>query len=190
LKVSTRCGLSPNARQIRAMADCDMPSWRASERVDQWVASLGVASKVVTSTRSTCSSVMVRAAPGRGSSARPSRRRATNRERHLVTVGRDTPSRAATSALLTPSAQVSTIRQRSASAWPEVRRRAQRSRVVRSSSVSASSGSLGPRRRGGLGVVLSIPEPYRTHNESTTRDTRPHWAESRPNLSCLDPTRA
>jgi hypothetical protein len=116
LKVSTRWGLSPNARQIRLMADCDMPSWRARLRVDQWVASAGVVSKVVTSTCSICSSVMVRAAPGRGSSASPSSRRATNRDRHLVTVGRDTPSRLTTSALLTPSAQASTIRQRNANA--------------------------------------------------------------------------
>ena len=107
LKVSTRCGLSPNARQIRLMADWDMPSWRARLRVDQWVASVGVVSKVATSTCSTCSSVMVRAAPGRGSSARPSSRRATNRERHLVTVGLDTPSRSATAWLLWPSAQAS-----------------------------------------------------------------------------------
>ena len=39
----------------------------------------------------------------------------------------------------------------------EVRRLAQRSRVVRSSSVSASSGSLGPRRRGRMSEVASIP---------------------------------
>jgi hypothetical protein len=33
--VSCRCGLSPKARQIRLMADGDMPSWRARLRVDQ-----------------------------------------------------------------------------------------------------------------------------------------------------------
>jgi hypothetical protein len=172
LKVSTRCGLSPNARQIRLIADCDMPSWRARLRVDQWVASAGVVSKVATSTCSTCSSVMVRAAPGRGSSASPSRRRATNRDRHLVTVGREMPSLAATSALLAPSAQASTIRQRSASAWPDVARRAHRCSVIRSSSESASSGSLGPRRRGGVWVAVSIHGPYQTNNESTTQNTR------------------
>jgi hypothetical protein len=58
-----------------------------------------VVSSVVTSTCSTCSSLIVRAAPGRGSSARPSRRRATNRERHLVTVGREMPSWVATADL-------------------------------------------------------------------------------------------
>jgi hypothetical protein len=72
----------------------------------------------------------------------------TNRDRHLVTVGRDTSSRRATSMLLAPSAQASTIRQRSASAWLEVSRRAQRSSVARSSSVNTSGGSFGPRRRG------------------------------------------
>src|SRR5215213_10408260 len=72
-------------------------------------------------TRSTCSSVIWSGAPGRGSSARPSSRRATNRDRHLVTVGRDTPSRSATSRLLVPSPQASRIRQRSSSAWLEVR---------------------------------------------------------------------
>jgi hypothetical protein len=92
LKVSTRCGLSPKARQIRLIADCDIPVARAKDRVDQWVASFGVVSRVMTSTCSICSSVIVRAAPGRGSSARPSSRRATNRDRHLVTVGRDTPA--------------------------------------------------------------------------------------------------
>ena len=97
-----RCGLSPNARQIRLIADCDLPTWRASDRVDQWVASVGVVSSVMTNTCSTCSSVMVRAAPGRGSSARPSSRRATNRDRHLVTVGREMPSRVATAWLLAP----------------------------------------------------------------------------------------
>ena len=47
-------------------------------------------------TGSTCSSVIVRGAPGRGSSDRPSSRAARNRARHLPTVCRDTPSCAAT----------------------------------------------------------------------------------------------
>jgi len=33
--VSTRCGLRPNARQIRDTADCDMPCDLAIDRVDQ-----------------------------------------------------------------------------------------------------------------------------------------------------------
>jgi hypothetical protein len=64
LKVSTRWGLSPNARQIRLIADCDIPVARANDRVDQWVASVGAVSRVATSTCSTWVSVMVRVAPG------------------------------------------------------------------------------------------------------------------------------
>jgi hypothetical protein len=172
LKVSTRWGLSPKARQIRLIADCDIPVARANDRVDQWVASLGVVSRVMTSTCSTCSSVMVRAAPGRGSSARPSSRRATNRERHLVTVGREMPSRSATAWLLAPEAQASTIRQRNANAWLDLARRAQRCKVARSSSVSASSGSFGPRRRAGVSVAMSMHGPYQTSNQPTTQHTR------------------
>ena len=148
LNASVRCGLSPKARQIRLTAVWFSPSARASDRVDQWVASVGVVSRVVTMTCSMRSSVSLRDAPGRGSSTSPSSRRATNRERHLMTVERATPSCWATLVLLAPAAQANTIRQRSASAWLELRRRAQRSSVVRSSSVSTSSGSLGPRRDG------------------------------------------
>jgi hypothetical protein len=39
--VSTRCGLSPNARQIREIADCDIPVAVAIDRVDQCVPLLG-----------------------------------------------------------------------------------------------------------------------------------------------------
>jgi hypothetical protein len=38
-QVWTRCGLSPNARQIREIAVWLIPVARAMERVDQWVAS-------------------------------------------------------------------------------------------------------------------------------------------------------
>jgi hypothetical protein len=114
---------------------------------------------------------MVRAAPGRGSSASPSNRRATNRERHLVTVGREMPSRSATAWLLWPSAQASTIRQRSANAWLDFARRAQRCRMARSSSVSASWGSFGPRRRAGVSVTVSMPGPYQTSNQPATQHT-------------------
>jgi len=69
LNASVRCGLRPTARQIRLIEVWLMPSVRASDRVDQWVASVGACSRVVTMTRSICSSVMWRGAPGRGSSA-------------------------------------------------------------------------------------------------------------------------
>jgi hypothetical protein len=42
LKVSTRCGFRPKARQIRETADWLIPVALAMERVDQWVASVGV----------------------------------------------------------------------------------------------------------------------------------------------------
>ncbi|MGH3794886.1 MAG: hypothetical protein ACRDSP_08350 [Pseudonocardiaceae bacterium] len=38
-QVSTRCALSPNARQIREIADCDIPVAAAIDRVDQCVSS-------------------------------------------------------------------------------------------------------------------------------------------------------
>ena len=46
LKVSTRWGLSPKARQIRDTADWLIPVALAIDRVDQWVASTGVSSRV------------------------------------------------------------------------------------------------------------------------------------------------
>jgi len=78
--------LRPNARQIRLIADCDMPASFAIDRVDQCVASVGVSSSVLTITRSTSASVMLRGAPGRGASARPSSRWSTKRRRHFDTV--------------------------------------------------------------------------------------------------------
>lgn len=79
------------------------------------VAELAPTARVPGSGRgSTGSSVIVRGAPGCGSSTSPSSRRSTNREPNLPTVGRDTPNSAATSELLAPVAQHSTIRQRNA----------------------------------------------------------------------------
>jgi hypothetical protein len=46
LKSSTKCGLRPNARQIRLTADWVIPVALAIERVDQWVASVGVSSSL------------------------------------------------------------------------------------------------------------------------------------------------
>ncbi len=46
LKCSLRCGFRPKARQIRLIADCDIPVAFAIERVDQWVASRGLSSSV------------------------------------------------------------------------------------------------------------------------------------------------
>jgi hypothetical protein len=142
LKVPVRCGLSRNAFQIRPTVDFDSPDRLAIDARDQCVASLGVSSSVATTTASTCSSVIVRGAPERGSSTSPSNRRATNRDRHLPTVGSDTPSSLATCLLVAPVAQASTIRHRNANAWELLARRDQRSSVWRSSSVKIN-GALG-----------------------------------------------
>ncbi len=120
------CGLSPNARQIRDTADWDMPADLAIDRVDQCVSPFGGScSSVAVITFSTCSSVTVRGRPGRGSSLSPSSRPARNRDRHLPAVAREIPSSAATALTAPPSAQASTIRDRSASACAVFRRRAQ-----------------------------------------------------------------
>jgi len=116
--------LSPNARQIREIAVCDMPVARAIDRVDQWLSLFdGASSRVLTITASTCSSVIFRAAPGLGSSARPSRRSVTNRARHLDTVCGQIPNAAATSWLLVPSAHANTILARNARACAVFARR-------------------------------------------------------------------
>ena len=97
LKVWTRCGLRPKARQMRETADCDMPADLAIDRVDQCVSPFGGScSRVVAMTFSTCSSVTVRGRPGRGSSLRPSSRDSRNRDRHLPAVALDIPRSAAT----------------------------------------------------------------------------------------------
>ena len=110
-----RHGCSPNARQIRCTLDGEIPTRRASSRLDQCAAPSGTSSKVRTTTSSTWASLMVRGTPGRGSSPSPSSRAARKRPRHLITVFRLMPSRAATAVLLRPSAQASTIHARSAS---------------------------------------------------------------------------
>jgi hypothetical protein len=148
LNVSTRCGLSPNAFHARPMVDFDSPDRAAIDERDQCVALAGVASNVVTITSSICSSVMVRGAPGRGSSARPSNRRSRKRLRHLVTVCGQIPNCAATSWLQRsppPSAQPNTIRQRNANACADFARRDQRTSVSRSSTDNTSGGFGRPR---------------------------------------------
>ena len=113
----TMWGLRPKARQIRETADWDMPSDLAIDRVDQCVSPFGgVCSRVAAMTFSTCSSVTVRGRPGRGSSLSPSSRDSRNRDRHLPAVVLDIPRSAATPLTGPPSAQASTIRDRSASA--------------------------------------------------------------------------
>jgi hypothetical protein len=71
-QVWTKCGLSPNARQIRDTAVWLNPTCLAIDRVDQWVSWRGGgSSRVLVITCSTWVSVIVRGRPGRGSSDRP-----------------------------------------------------------------------------------------------------------------------
>ena len=69
-QVSWRWGCNPKTCQIRITASGVIPISLAIERVDQCVAFFGALSKVLVTTRSTRSSVIVRGLPGRGSSAR------------------------------------------------------------------------------------------------------------------------
>src|SRR5215210_7095965 len=139
LNASVWCGLSANARQIRLTADWLIPVAAAIDRVDQCVASFGCSSSVFTITRSTSSSLIVRGFPGRGSSCNPSKPRRANRPRHLLTVLWLQPRSAAIPMLDRPSAAANTIRQRNANACALVGRRAHRSSVSRSSSLSTTS---------------------------------------------------
>ncbi len=96
LNVSLRCGWRLKARQMRLMALWLKPVRLAIARVLQCVAALGFVSRVSVTTRSTWASVIVRGAPGRGSSSRPSSRCVTKRCRHFPTIGREMPRTAAT----------------------------------------------------------------------------------------------
>lgn len=79
--VSVRCGCRAKARQIRETAVWLKPEAWAIPRGLQGVACGGFDSRVWVTTRSASASLIVRGAPGRGSSSKPSRRRSTNRAR-------------------------------------------------------------------------------------------------------------
>jgi hypothetical protein len=132
--------------------DFDNPVPAAIDARDQCVASLGWRSRVATITSSTASSEMVRGAPGRGSSASPSRHDSTNRRRHTPTVWGHTPTSAATSLLDFPAAQPNTIRHRCANDCDDFARRAHRCNVSRSSSVNTNSAT-------GLPLLATQPSP-------------------------------
>ena len=97
-------------------------------------------------TTSTCSSVILRGAPGRGASARPADPAfdepdpplADRLPRHAVRA-----ATAVSGAVPPSSAQASTIRARNASDWDAVRLRDSDSRASRSPSVSSSGTSFG-----------------------------------------------
>ena len=112
LDALVRWGLSPKARQIRLIGVWFSPVAAAIERVDQCVAFTGCSSRVLTTTRSTSESMILRGWPGRGSSCGASSAWRANRPRNLPAVDAVHPSHAAMSLLLSPSAATSTIRHR------------------------------------------------------------------------------
>jgi hypothetical protein len=87
-RTDSTVGLQPERRQIRPIDERLRPTLFAIERVLQWVRPRGVDSRVLVTTASTASSVIERAAPGRGSSCSPSSRFAMNRDLHLPTLPR------------------------------------------------------------------------------------------------------
>ena len=109
MKLSDRCGWSPNARQMRLTDIALTPSRLAMSRVLQWVAPSGLLSSARVTTCSTLASEIWRGAPGRGSSSKPSSRLSTKRDRHFPTVAFDSRSLLATLLLSRPSAQASTM---------------------------------------------------------------------------------
>ena len=128
--------LQPEGAPDAVHRRCVSPTSVAIERVDQCVASPGVVCSVLTITSSTLSSLIVRGRPGRGSSSRPSSRWAANRDRHVIAILRDTPSRSAISVFFMPSATSNTICARCASACALDRRRAHASNSARSAPVN------------------------------------------------------
>lgn len=149
LNPSLRCGFNSNLRQIRPIVDFDNPERSAIDLRDQCVAFFGVCSNVAVTTSSTLSSRIEGGLPGRGSSTKPSSRRATNCRRHLVTVFGATRRSAATCLFVAPDAQASTIRARTANACADFARRDQRTNRFRSPAVSTNSafGRPGPSQR-------------------------------------------
>ena len=169
LKVSTRCGLSPKARQIRLMAVWDIPPWPGPATGRPVGRIRGRRSRVVTSTCSTCSSVIVRAAPGRGSSARPSRRWARTAPATWSPSAARSPT-LGDRGVAVPSAQASTIRHRNANAcWSCPPGPARKGRLFLVGQRQLRQ--LGTTARGRVLLVVFIPRPYQTSNQSTTQDT-------------------
>ena len=125
-------------RQIREIVAFERPTAAPRLRVLHSVRVGGGVSSVRVITSTTRSSVTVRGTPGRGSSVNPASRRTRKRSRHLQTQLLDTASRSATARLVSPSAQASTIRDRTATRCAVVGRRAHWSNVRRSSSVNSN----------------------------------------------------
>ena len=114
------------------------PAALAMPRELQCVPSRGRLSRVRATTASIRASSMVRGAPDRGSSRRPSRQCSAKRCHHLRTVIRCTPSLAPICGQLPPSLAASTIRARSAKPCAVRRRLAKPSNSARSASVNTT----------------------------------------------------
>ena len=171
LNVSDRCGRSEKALQMRCTVVTDRPLALAIERRLQCVAPGGVLSSVALTTAAILSSPILRGVPGLGSSLSPCKRRLAKRLRHVATVTRVTPSRAAMAVLLSPAAASSTIAARCASAREVLRRRDRIPSSAGSVSDHASRLAVGGKRgyavsiggRGGDGLpTMPIDSDQRT----------------------------
>src|SRR2546430_7247389 len=129
-------------------------------RVLQCVASRGLVSSVSVTTSSTCASLTVRGAPGRGSSSSPSSRLARNRLRHFPTVCFVSRSFRATRVFVSSAAHPRMTRARCARACAVVGRRVQRCNISRSGSVNVKGGIGRPMR---MSVLLSTGGTLSTH---------------------------
>ena len=132
-------------RQARATVASPMPRCLPSSREDQCVTpSLAGGGSSVVAMIAASSTVVGR--PDRSSSANPAKPCATNQSRHLITVGRETPTYQATVDVPAPPATANTIRARSARPADSVRDLVHDANVVRSSSLGSSTGDGIPHR--------------------------------------------
>src|SRR5271170_7990952 len=129
---------------MRCTVETDKPDAFAIERVLQCVAWDGIVSRVFVTTSAILSSPILRGAPQRGSSSRPSKRCAANRLRHVKTVIREVPISSAMAQLFRPSAARRTIAARIASACEILRRRTRASNSPRSLSLRTIFTAAGP----------------------------------------------
>jgi hypothetical protein len=119
----TRCGLSPNARSARSpTATSRWLGHQPSRSVP--VPVTRDSSNVSTITDSTCSPVIFRDSPGRGSSVTSSSRSATNRDRHFNTVSRASPNSATISVFDHPRSRPNDPRTLHQRLWADSPRRA------------------------------------------------------------------
>jgi len=113
LNVSALPGFSPQRRQMRATVAKLTPSWSARSRADQCVTPSTAGGLSNVAAMIACSSCTA-GRPDRGRSSNAIRPPEAYRTRQERTVGKLTPTRRLTSALLVPSAASNTIRARCA----------------------------------------------------------------------------